>query len=63
MGFDKKKSRIGIAIATYSLAVGSTCPQLVKNRYAITSQASTNPLIGEKIAKEIKKKRSSINHQ
>ena len=63
MGFDKKKSRLGIAIATYSLAVGSTCPQLVKNRYAITSQASTNPLIGEKIAKEIKKKdpRSTIN--
>ena len=63
MGVDRKNSRIGIAIATYSLAVGSTCPQLVENKYAITSQASTNPLIGEKIAKIIKTKdpESAIN--
>jgi len=54
LGADKKNSQIGIAIATYSLAVGSTCPQLVNNKYAITSQASTNPIIGERIAKEIK---------
>ena len=54
LGLDKKNSKIGIAIATYSLAVGSTCPQLVNNKYAITSQASTNPMIGKNIAEKIK---------
>lgn len=53
LGFDNENSQIGLAIATYSLAVGSTCPLLVSDKYAITSQASTNPLIGKEIAKKI----------
>ena len=53
LGLDKNNSQIGLAIATYSLAVGSTCPLLVSDKYAITSQASTNPIIGKEIAKKI----------
>ena len=40
----------GIAIATYSLAVGATCPSFIKGEDVITSQSATNPKIGEKIS-------------
>ena len=46
---DPNSKEIGIAIATYSLAVGATCPFYVKGKAVITSQSSTNPKIGQKI--------------
>ena len=52
---------IGIAIATYSLAVGATCPSFIKGEAVITSQSATNPKIGEKIKKLIINKKDPEN--
>ena len=52
---------IGIAIATYSLAVGATCPYFIKGKVVITSQSATNPKIGEKIKKLIINKKDPEN--
>jgi uncharacterized Ntn-hydrolase superfamily protein len=49
LGRDTKTGELGIAIATYSLAVGATCPRILPGLGVVTSQASTNPAIGEEI--------------
>ena len=49
LGRDPSTGELGIAIATYSLAVGATCPQILPGIGVLTSQASTNPAIGEEI--------------
>ena len=54
---DPNSKEIGIAIATYSLAVGATCPFYVKGKAVITSQSSTNPKIGQKIKQLIENKK------
>jgi uncharacterized Ntn-hydrolase superfamily protein len=49
LGRNPQTGELGIAIATYSLAVGATCPQILPGIGVATSQASTNPAIGEEI--------------
>ena len=49
LGRDPSTGELGIGIATYSLAVGATCPQILPAIGVVTSQASTNPAIGEEI--------------
>ena len=49
LGKDPNTDELGIAIATYSLAVGATCPKILPGIGVSTSQASTNPAIGEEI--------------
>ncbi len=49
LGRNSQTGELGIAIATYSLAVGATCPQILPGIGVATSQASTNPAIGEEI--------------
>ncbi len=49
LGRDPKTGELGIAIATYSLAVGATCPRILPGIGVVTSQASTNPAIAEEI--------------
>ncbi len=44
---------LGIGIATYSLAVGATCPKILPGIGVVTSQASSNPAIAEEIMKLI----------
>ena len=58
---DPNSKEIGIAIATYSLAVGATCPFYVKGKAVITSQSSTNPKIGQKIKQLIENKKDPEN--
>jgi uncharacterized Ntn-hydrolase superfamily protein len=49
LGRNQQTGELGIAIATYSLAVGATCPQILPGIGVATSQASTNPAIGQEI--------------
>jgi len=49
LGRNPSTGELGIGIATYSLAVGATCPQIMPGVGVVTSQASTNPAIGEEI--------------
>jgi uncharacterized Ntn-hydrolase superfamily protein len=49
LGRDTNTGELGIGIATYSLAVGATCPRILPGLGVVTSQASTNPAIGEEI--------------
>jgi len=49
LGRDPKTGELGIAIATYSLAVGATCPKILPGIAVATTQASTNPVIAEEI--------------
>ncbi|HCI86796.1 MAG TPA: DUF1028 domain-containing protein, partial [Dehalococcoidia bacterium] len=49
LGRDAKTGELGIGIATYSLAVGATCPQILPGIAVMTTQASTNPTIAEEI--------------
>ena len=49
LGRDPNTGELGIGIATYSLAVGATCPQILPGIAVATSQASTNPAIAEEI--------------
>jgi len=49
LGRDPETGELGIAIATYSLAVGATCPKILPGFGVVTSQASTNPAIAEEI--------------
>jgi uncharacterized Ntn-hydrolase superfamily protein len=49
LGRDPETGELGIAIATYSLAVGATCPKILPGIGVVTSQASTNPAIAEEI--------------
>jgi uncharacterized Ntn-hydrolase superfamily protein len=53
LGRDPSTGELGVAIATYSLAVGATCPQILPGIAVLTSQASTNPAIGEEITELI----------
>ena len=53
LGRDPSTGELGIGIATYSLAVGATCPQILPGIGVVTSQASTNPAIGEEIVELI----------
>ncbi|HJP28728.1 MAG TPA: DUF1028 domain-containing protein [Dehalococcoidia bacterium] len=48
-GRDPSTGELGIAIATYSLAVGATCPKILPGIGVATSQASTNPAIAEEL--------------
>ena len=54
LGRDPADGKLGIAIATYSLAVGATCPQILPGTGVVTSQASTNPAIGEELIELLK---------
>lgn len=49
LGRDPQTGELGIGIATYSLAVGATCPRILPGIGVVTSQASTNPAIAEEI--------------
>lgn len=49
LGRNPSTGELGIGIATYSLAVGATCPQILPGIGVVTSQAATNPAIGEEI--------------
>ena len=49
LGRDPETGSIGIGIATYSLAVGATCPFMLPGSSVLTSQAAANPKIREKI--------------
>ena len=49
LGRDANTGELGIGIATYSLAVGATCPQILPGIAVMTTQASTNPTIAEEI--------------
>ena len=51
LGRNPQSGQLGIAIATYSLAVGATCPQILPGTGVVTSQAATNPAIAEEIVK------------
>ena len=54
LGRDPETGSIGIGIATYSLAVGATCPFMLPGSSVLTSQAAANPKIREKIITLIK---------
>ena len=41
-----RNGNLGIGIATYSLAVGATCPWFAPGRGALSTQAFTNPDLG-----------------
>ncbi|MDG0867949.1 DUF1028 domain-containing protein [Candidatus Lucifugimonas marina] len=49
LGRNPANGELGIGIATYSLAVGATCPKILPGIGVSTSQASTNPAIGEEL--------------
>jgi len=49
IGRNPINGEIGIAIATYSLAVGGTCPHISAAVGVCTSQGSTNPAIGREV--------------
>jgi len=49
LGRNPGTGELGIAIATYSLAVGATCPKILPGMGVATSQASTNPAIAEEL--------------
>ena len=49
LGRDPETGKIGIGIATYSLAVGATCPFILPDSSVLTSQAAANPNIGKEI--------------
>ena len=49
LGRDPETGELGIAVATYSLAVGATCPRILPGIAVATAQASTNPAIAEEI--------------
>ena len=49
LGRDPANGELGIGIATYSLAVGATCPKVLPGVGVATSQASTNPAISERL--------------
>ncbi len=49
LGRDPASGALGIGIATYSLAVGATCPRIMPGVGVVTSQASTNPAIGDEL--------------
>ncbi len=49
LGRDPESGELGIGIATYSLAVGATCPRILPGIAVATTQASTNPAIAEEI--------------
>ena len=49
LGRDHETGELGIAVATYSLAVGATCPRILPGIAVVTAQASTNPAIAEEI--------------
>ncbi|MDP7232234.1 MAG: DUF1028 domain-containing protein [Dehalococcoidia bacterium] len=54
LGRDPENGGLGIAIATYSLAVGATCPQILPGIAVVTSQAATNPIIGKNLLTRLK---------
>ena len=54
LGRDPSNGKLGIGIATYSLAVGATCPQILPGVAVTTSQASTNPAIGRELMELLK---------
>jgi uncharacterized Ntn-hydrolase superfamily protein len=54
LGRDPTDGKLGIAIATYSLAVGATCPQILPGTGVVTSQAATNPAIGQELIELLK---------
>ncbi|MDA1279172.1 MAG: DUF1028 domain-containing protein [Chloroflexi bacterium] len=49
LGRDPDTGELGIAIATYSLAVGATCPKIAAGVGVVTSQASADPSIGTEL--------------
>ena len=55
LGRDPETGNSGIGIATYSLAVGATCPFMLPDSSVLTSQAAANPNIGEEIITLVKK--------
>ena len=54
LGRDPETGSIGIGIATYSLAVGATCPFILPDSSVLTSQAAANPNIGKEIITLVK---------
>ena len=54
LGRDPVNGQLGIGIATYSLAVGATCPRVLPGVCVLTTQASTNPAIGEQIVASLR---------
>ena len=54
LGRDPSNGKLGIGIATYSLAVGATCPRILRGVGVATSQASTNPGIGRELIELLK---------
>ena len=46
IGRCQRTGELGIGIATYSLAVGATCPWFAPGRGALSTQAFTNPDLG-----------------
>ena len=61
LGRDPETGSIGIGIATYSLAVGATCPFMLPDSSVLTSQAAANPKIGETIITLIKNDCKPVN--
>ena len=61
LGRDPENGDLGIAIATYSLAVGATCPQILPGIAVVTSQAATNPTIGENLLTRLKQGEKTDN--
>jgi uncharacterized Ntn-hydrolase superfamily protein len=43
LGYCEETGRLGVGIATYSLAVGGKCPQVSSSLGAVSSQAFSNP--------------------
>ncbi|GIT59257.1 MAG: hypothetical protein Ct9H300mP19_12050 [Dehalococcoidia bacterium] len=56
LGRDPETGKIGFGIATYSLAVGATCPFILPDSSVLTSQAAANPNIGKEIITLVKKR-------
>ena len=54
LGRDPETGNIGIGIATYSIAVGATCPFILPDSSVLTSQAAANPTIGKEIITLVK---------
>ena len=54
LGRDPETGIIGIGIATYSIAVGATCPFILPDSSVLTSQAAANPNIGKEIITLVK---------
>ena len=54
LGRNPINGELGIAIATYSLAVGGSCPGILSGVGVVTSQAATIPAISRIIIEHLK---------